>query len=131
MKLTIFDIINNICYDKQDIINEDNQRQYVPFLVNRGLSQYVDCVLLANDMNLYHELPVQLQNLYFLSSVSKRKRFSKWAKRIQNDDLALIQEMYQCNERRAEELFSVMSSGQLEYLRQMNKTGKHNGKRNK
>ena len=76
-----FDFLNAINDNKQDLmIDPDNEKKYVPFVVNRTLSYFPDTVHLANAMNQYHHLDNKLQFHFFLNIIRKRKRFSKWIK---------------------------------------------------
>lgn len=48
-----FDFLNSISYKKNYIMHSDiEEKEYVPFLTNRGLSYYPDTVLHANEMNM-------------------------------------------------------------------------------
>ena len=57
-----FDYVNAINYSKKDImVTRDDEKVYVPFMVNRSLSYFSDTVLLANEMNKFHHLDSRLQ----------------------------------------------------------------------
>lgn len=126
-KISPFDFVNSITFDKRDILTEATDNQYVPFLINRGLSYFADCVLYANDMNINNELPKRAQYLYLLNTIPKRKRFSKWAKKLENEDIELVSRLYNCNDRRASEILSILTPDQLESLQQL-ETGNSNGR---
>ena len=47
-----FDYLNSINMTKKDlIVDEQSEKDYVPFIVNRGLGYFADTVLFANEMN--------------------------------------------------------------------------------
>jgi hypothetical protein len=123
-----FSFVNSITYDKRDIYDDETKKHYIPFLINRALSYFPDTVLYANDMNIFNELPKYFQYSYFLNSIAKRKRFSKWGKKVGSDSLDLIMEIYQLNERKAREILSILTPDQLDSLHQM-KTGNDNERR--
>ena len=75
-----FDFVNSITYSKKDIMNDINEKEYAPFLVNRSLSYHQDTLLYANEMNSRFDVSHRLQYHYLLNSIRKRKRFAKWAK---------------------------------------------------
>lgn len=53
---------------------------YSKFWIDNALSQYVDCIIYANMMNLYgSKLPDSAHFLYYRNAISKEKRFGKWA----------------------------------------------------
>lgn len=124
-KVTPFDFLNSITYGKNDIYSEETKGQYVPYIINNSLSYFPDTVLYANDMNMYPDLPKYFQYKYFLSSIAKRRRFSKWAKKIDDEDVDLISEIYEVSRQKAEEIRSVLTPAQLETLRNL-KTGNCN-----
>ena len=82
--MTPFDFLNEINYGKKDLIVDDIdqqiEKQYNPYIINRGLSYFYDTVHYANDMNTRHHLDKKLQNSYLLNIIRKNKRFSKWHK---------------------------------------------------
>jgi len=120
-KLSPFDFLNEINSGKRDLMEDDHdgtaEKQYVPFIVNRAMSYHIDTVLFANDMNMYPALDKKLQYRYHLNSVRPRKRFSKWSKPIDSDDLKLVQQAYGYNIRLATETLSLLSKEQLNTIR--------------
>jgi hypothetical protein len=125
--MTPFDFVNAITYNKQDLF-EDPQanKDYVSFVVNRALSYFPDTILYANEMNRNHTVDKRWQFDFLLNSISKRKRFSKWAKKAQSpEDLAAVQEYYKYSAEKAMEVLSILSDEQLQQIKQrMDKGGK-------
>jgi len=112
-KVTPFTFIDSISWSKEDIYDEETAVSYVPFIVNRHLSLFKDTVLYANDVNMVPNMPKYSQYLFFLNSIPKRKRFAKWNKRVENEDIAAISMVYQCNRQRAEEISELLTPPQL------------------
>lgn len=113
-----FDYLNAINDTKQNIMVDDiAEKQYVPFVVNRGLSYFVDTVLLANEMNVRHHAERKLQFDFLLNSVRKRKRFSKWFKPEVISDLELVKSHYGYSNEKAKSALSLLTTSQLEALR--------------
>ena len=75
---------------------------YNPFIINRALSYFDDTVLLANEMNVRHLLDKDQQYAFLFATVTKRKRFAKWAKKEEDNSVALISEAYHISTREAE-----------------------------
>lgn len=76
-----FDYLNSINMTKKNLmIDEQSEKDYVPFIVNRGLGYFADTVLLANEMNVNCHIDNKMQYDFLKSTVNKRKRFSKWLK---------------------------------------------------
>lgn len=122
--MTPFDYLNAINDTKQNIMVDDvAEKQYVPFVVNRGLSYFVDTVLLANEMNVRHHAEKKLQFDFLINSVRKRKRFSKWIKPHEQEALLIVKEYYGYNDEKAKSALSLLSSDQVEQLKQKLFTG--------
>ena len=85
-----FEFVNAINYTKDNIMTEENESSYNSFLVNRSLSYFKDTVLLANEMNTNHSVANKLQFDFFINTLRKRKRFSKWQKPEVNDNVNVI-----------------------------------------
>lgn len=115
-KLTPFDFLNSINYTKEDLMSSnlvEDEKQYNSFMVNRGLSYFPDTVALANEMNRYHHLDNKLQYDFLQSIVRKRKRFSKWNKQEQENDVETIMIRYGYNRIKAESVLDLFSRDQL------------------
>jgi hypothetical protein len=111
-----FDFLNAINMTKKDLIREDplNEKDYNPFMVNRGLSYFADTVMMANEMNRNSGIPKKWQNDFLLNTISKKKRFSKWHKKDADDrKLLLIMEYYKYSTERAKEVMDIVSPDQL------------------
>ena len=119
-----FDFANSITYTKQDIMNELNEKEYAPFLVNRSLSYHQDCILYTNEMNRRFDISHQLQYHYLLNTIRKRKRFAKWSKPELADDLKIVMDYYTVFREKAEEYLNILSKREIGVLKgRMNKGG--------
>lgn len=117
-KLSPFDFLNAINVTKKELITDDiSEKAYNPFLTNRGLSYFKDTVLLANEMNTKPFLDKKLQFAFYLNSISPRKRFSKWHKADNPDDLDVIKEYYGYSNAKAKQVLNTLSSEQIEELK--------------
>jgi hypothetical protein len=122
-----FDFVNAITYNKTNLFEDPQaEKDYVPFIVNRALSYFPDTILHANEMNRAHLTPKQWQFDFYLNSIPKRKRFSKWAKKTEHPDTVVaVQEYYKYSVEKALEAMSILSQEQLEHIKQqMGKGGK-------
>lgn len=124
-----FDFITSASYSKIDLIKtsdmpEETEKQYIPFLANKGFSYFNDTIFHANEMNRHHGLFRDAQYRYYLSVLRPRKRFSKWNKNEKNEDLDTIQEYYQCNRTVAKGYLKILSKEDLVKINnKMNKGG--------
>ena len=70
--------IDDLGADSLDTV--ELEKDYKPFIVNRGLSFNHDTALYANEMNFRHYADHKLQFDFFLNSIRPRKRYGKWLK---------------------------------------------------
>ena len=124
-----FDFVTDINLHKKDIMtNSDNpelaERTYNPFLTNRALSYFSDTVHYANLMNMNSELDNMMQYSFLLNIVRKRKRFSKWHKTTDDEDLQAVIDYYGYSVKRAKEALKILGDEQLLTIKEkMNKGG--------
>lgn len=116
--LSPFDFMNAASFSKKNLIGDsDNpeltEKEYNPYIVNRGFTYFEDTILHANEMNQRHELFPGAQFEYYRSVLRKRKRFSKWHKAEKNNDLDAIQQVYECNRTVAKMYLKVLNEEQL------------------
>ena len=88
------------------------------FIINRALSMNIDTILYVNEMNTRYQLDALLQYDYYINSLRKKKRWSKWAKATApSSNLELIKEYYNYNEQRAREVLDLLSESEIQKLR--------------
>lgn len=122
-----FDFINAINSTKQNLFEDPQaKKDYDAYIINRGLSYFYDTVLIANEMNRRPGIPEDWQFFYLLNKVTKKKRFSKWAKKDEtSDSIKLVKEYYGYSNQRAKETLNVLSDDQLKMIKEkLNKGGK-------
>jgi len=72
------EIIPSILQTKKNVV--ENEKDYVPFVVNKALSFHYDCVLFVNEMNRVPNTDRILQYHYYLNTIRGYKRpFSEMA----------------------------------------------------
>jgi|TARA_R110000782_G_scaffold135447_3_gene227838 hypothetical protein len=109
-----FDYLNAINSTKKNImVDEVTEKAYSPFLINRGLSYFSDTILFANEMNLNHHIDSRLQFDFFINIIKKKKRFSKWAKPINIENLELIKEYYGYSNEKAKSVLPLLNDDQI------------------
>ena len=109
-----FDYLNAINSTKKNImVDEVTEKAYSPFLINRGLSYFSDTILFANEMNLNHHIDSRLQFDFFINIIKKKRRFSKWAKPINIENLELIKEYYGYSNEKAKSVLPLLNDDQI------------------
>jgi hypothetical protein len=113
-----FEYLKSINESKKDIMIDDlAEKEYNSFIVNRGLSSFQNTTLYANEMNRYHHLDSRLQFDFLINIIRKKKRWSKWIKASEVDNLELIKEYYGYSNEKAKSALSLMSNDQIEQLK--------------
>jgi len=117
--MNLFEYLNSINMTKTNIMVDDiAEKQYVPFMINRGLSYFPDTVGFANEMNQNHHLDKRLQFDYLINSISRKRRFGKWLKATESEDLLIVKEHYGYSNEKARSALTILSSEQLNELKQ-------------
>ena len=123
-----FDYVNSINFTKKNLMkntanDELAEKDYVPFLTNKSLSYFTDTLLYANEMNRYHFLDKRLQYEFYLNSIRKKKRFAKWAKADNNDEVMMVQEYYKFSPQKAKAALKVLSTQQKDIIKHKMENG--------
>jgi hypothetical protein len=113
-----FDFINAIHYTKENlIVDEWSEKQYNPFIINKGLSYGHDTVIPANEMNSRPHLEKKLQFSFLINTIRARKRFNKWIKPEKIEAIEVIKEYYGYSTEKARQVLPLLSQTQLDDLR--------------
>lgn len=111
-----FDWIKSISETKEDLLSATEAKDYNPYIVNKGLSYYLDCLLLANEMNIRNTLDKDIQYMFLLNSVRQGKRYSPWEKKTDTKHLEYIKQYYNYNDEKAAQALKLLSKEQIEYI---------------
>ena len=121
-----FDYLNSINMTKKNLmVDEQSEKDYVPFIVNRGLGYFQDTVLLANEMNVNCHIDSKLQYDFLKSTVTKRKRFSKWLKAEDDEKVDIIRKYFGYNHTVAKSVSHLFSMEQLNTIKKRLDKGGH------
>ena len=118
--MTPFDFLTTInSSSKKDLMVEDPlcERVYNPFLINRSLSYFPDTVMYANELNQFADMDNKLQYSYLLNIVRPSKRFAKWVKKQDNNDVEAVKEYFGYGNEKALEAMSILSSEQIKIIK--------------
>ena len=100
------------------IVDNESEKEYVPFLTNRSLSNHIDTILYAQEMNILNGLDKKLQYDYFFNTIRARKReFITWPKKKKNSDVAIVQEYYGYSYSKAKQALLILSEEQVQLIK--------------
>jgi hypothetical protein len=114
----LFELLNSINHTKQDLIENQiyTDKDYNSFVINKFLSGDIDTIIYANEMNIRPFLPKKMQYDFLRSTIRKRKRFVKWLKPQENNDIEVISRYYNCSLKRARDYYTLLSREQLDII---------------
>ena len=86
-----FDYLKAINETKKDIMVDDiAEKEYNPFIINRGLSFFRDTILYANEMNRFHHLDHRLQFDFFIAFLRPGTTPQKTT--VENEAVSILEE---------------------------------------
>lgn len=124
--MTPFDFLNSVTQNKKDLMTEETEHLYVPFVINRSLSYFPDTILYANELNQNKHIDKKLQYQYLLNTVRPSKRYAKWVKYEQEDEIGMLMQIYKCGAYKAHQYSKVLTPQQKEQLKYKWELGKEN-----
>ena len=99
-------------------------KDYAPFLINRSLSNHLDCVLYANDMNLWPGIDKDMQYQYLLNSIRPMKRkFVPWQKADSEKDIECVKTYFGYSNSKAKEALRILTDEQIADIKTKIDTG--------
>ena len=114
-----FEFIKSLSQTKDNFIKDTPsvEKDYKPFLINRGLSFFQDTILQVNEMNRNHYLDNKLQFDYLLNNIRPRKRWSKWLKPDKIDNLEVVKTYFGFGNEKAKDALEVLSNEDIEDIK--------------
>ena len=113
-------IMSNKQYQDTDGVIE---HKYSSWRTNTVLSNFVDTIMQANEMNINPTLDERLQYDFLFYTVKSKKRFFKKNKSNKNNDFQLIQEYYKYNDERTKEVLKTLTKEQIQAIRKKQEKG--------
>jgi hypothetical protein len=122
-KLDIFKtIIPSIMSHKRDSLPTDTKDSHYPaFIINRALSQHLDCLGLAQNVNERPWIPMRQHYVYLLNTVRKGQRpFIPWAKKPKQEEAVnVIATYHNISRRKAERLVNCVTAAQIDKMKSL------------
>lgn len=106
--MTLSEILKNINETKDLSLLKEQDKDYLPFIVNRCLSMHMDAILHVNTLNMRPNMPKRMQHDFLVVSLRARKRFAKLPKKTENSFVQAIQEYFNISEEKAKDLVPIL-----------------------
>ena len=127
MSYELKDYLNAINFSKVNLLDTDDEtwaKKYPPYVINKCLSMFYDCIAQANEMNGYHFLDKKVQFHFYINSIRKRKRFGgKWLSQTKLKDIEYVKEYYGYSNEKAKQALNILSKEQIEVIKESLKKG--------
>jgi len=111
--MNVFDYVKSI--NNHAYLNPDED--YSQFVITRNFSYFIDTALYAAEINQY-QVPNKAHYDYLFNSIRPRKRFSKWNKKVEYENLDLIMKYYQISETKAIEVLGILTESQINEIKE-------------
>ena len=123
------DYLKAINVSKESLLDsEDEQweKKFAPFIVNKCVAPFEDTVMLVNEINQLHHLDKKLQFDFLINSLRPRKRFTPWMKAKKLDNLEYVKEYYGYSNEKAKTALEILNDEQISAIKKkLNKGGRH------
>ena len=119
MSTNPFEFLNSINFTKKNLMEEDpsTEKAYLPFIINTSLSYFPDTIEYANAMNCNYHLDNKLQYSFLINKIRPRKRFSKWVKKNEDEDVNAVSRYFGYNITKTKEAMRILTSTQIEEIK--------------
>lgn len=124
-KVGLFDFLNDLTSNKEYLLKEDTEKEFNVFMINRGMGQQPDLILLANEMNKSPGLTKEMVHDFYFYAVKKKKRYGSWSKADNGNKeiLDLIVRHYVVNRTVAESYLKLMTPDDINSLKEKYEVG--------
>lgn len=111
---TVWDVFNDITLSKDGVGATVPNSVYVQFVLNRGLSNFSDTILIANALNRLSRISGDrhMHYLYAKSAIVPRRRISKWPKKKNDSTVEFatkVASLIDSSPKRTAELIELLS----------------------
>ena len=108
-----------------DTEDEQWEKKYPSFIINKCISPFPDTVMLVNEINQLHHLDKKLQFDFLINSLRPRKRYTPWMKAKKLENLEYVKEFYGYNNEKAKSALDILSDEQISAIKtKLNKGGR-------
>jgi hypothetical protein len=122
--MTPFDFVKDLTGAREDLFAADTEQFYAPFIINRALALQDAGLFHANQMNLNHHLPKEMQHDYYLRALRGNMRSKQWIwKKSKNEVVQLIQQIYKYNHAKATAAAEILTEAQIAHLNKQQQRG--------
>jgi hypothetical protein len=123
--------LNAVNHTKERLLDtedEEWERKYPPFIVNKCVAPFPDTVMLVNEINQLPHLDKKLQFDFLINSLRPRKRYTPWMKAMKLENLEYVKEYYGYNNEKAKAALDILTDDQISAIKRKLYKGGKNGR---
>ena len=112
--------LNAINHTKERLLDSEDEeweKKYPPFIINKCAYPFQDTIMLVNEINQLPHLDKKLQFDFLLNSVRSRRRFSPWLKASRIEDLEYVKQYYDYSNAKAKQALDILTDEQISTLK--------------
>ena len=112
--------LNAINHTKERLLDSEDEeweKKYPPFIVNKCVYPFQDTIMLVNEINQLPHLDKKLQFDFLLNSIRSRKRFTPWLKASRIEDLQYVKQYYDYSNAKAKQALDILTDEQISTLK--------------
>ena len=112
--------LNAINHTKERLLDSEDEeweKKYPPFIVNKCVYPFQDTIMLVNEINQLPHLDKKLQFDFLLNSIRSRKRFTPWLKASRIEDLQYVKQYYGYSNAKAKQALDILTDEQISTLK--------------
>lgn len=102
-------------------ISIDND--YIPYIINKTFSYFPETFIHSVNMNMYSNLPKDLQYDYYYNTVRKGRRYTKWSKPDNSEKLNIVKQYYGYSSKHAEDALKILTVEQIDIIKEALRKG--------
>ena len=119
-----FEYANDLMVKEGYDVDIEERKDYKEFLINRSISYQPDLIHIINEINRYPDVDKKLHYDFLHYIIPKKKRPKKfWVKGKKLENMELIKEYFKYSDSKASTALSVLTEGDIEYIKSMTKKG--------
>ena len=123
--------LNAINHTKERLLDSEDEeweKKYPPFIVNKCVYPFQDTIMLVNEINQLPHLDKKLQFDFLINSIRSRKRYTPWLKAKKIEDLQYVKEYYGYSNEKAKQALDILSDEQIATIKEKLNKGGLNGR---
>jgi len=119
------DYLKDLNKEKRNLLREDpsSESDYSPYIINRILSNFLDTVLLVQEVNKFPNITKQQHYDYLIHAIRPKNRFAKTPKITKEDGFYAIKEWFGYNDERTFEAMQILDDDEIEDIKSKMFTG--------